>query len=809
MVDAGRDAAQIAERFGKSPSWVSNRKRLTTLPVYVQEHVHEGDISVRQGMALATAFAVEEEHPALVERVSVDLKPGTMVTRAVDGEATSDDVRDWTRELTDVVERVEEEQSNSLQDLPCAFCGVEAGKLCTTRDSDTTDTHRAREKALTAKKAGVLEYGEVSAERLRSLIEPASTQVDYDSDEYSLADLVAAHQILRGYETGSARSGHKARARKLRKEMGRRVDVDGEVSLDAEEVVYTAPKELRDRLADVRTMDLKAAIDQASEKTPDSDRPELPEEWQWDEGCPEASVHGDDGGYQATRKWRTVKDNTVRSRVSAGQKEKVIERAHKHENNLCRDYFRRWLAGKAKPSLPDGWVWEVTRFVDGVPQIGAFRYKGEPTCPAGWSASADGEDVNDKAQEAIRIEEKEFTDEDITQSDDPDRDCAEASAGDGGSDASTRPQEDLRSDDQNGPERASSEDSASRPSVDEEEREESKGAASRIVLVACSKSKLNTPAHAQALYKGQLFEKSKAYAKQLVEDGEMDAWYILSAKHGLVEPQEMIDPYDETLADASAEEKREWGKQVILQLKDVAPTIYTPVAHLVLGGKDYYEPIRSFWEDVHEVRRRTFMAPFEGMVGNGEMMQWLDERLEKEDLAASDAEMSGDGAPSSDSSTDHPAHLPMVIDAVEADGHDWQLKTLGQGSYEAMVQVNGTSQIKIAEGATPAGALQSAWHSAQDVPADQIGSVNESDVDRLLSADGTEMWDDQAAEEASIASLLVAHRVAGQRQETWRTTLIAEAVEERAGRVTSDDVPDDVLEEVQAEVERRLEPVEA
>jgi hypothetical protein len=343
--------------------------------------------------------------------------------------------------------------------------------------------------------------------------------------------------------------------------------------------------------------------------------------------------------------------------------------------------------------------------------------------------------------------------------------------------------------------------------VDEEEREESKGAASRVVLVACSKSKLNTPAHAQALYKGQLFEKSKAYAKQLVENGEADAWYILSAKHGLVEPQEMIDPYDETLADASVEEKREWGKQVNLKLGEVAPTYHTPVTHIILGGKDYYEPIRSFYENVHDVTRRTFTAPFEGMAGNGEMMQWLDERLEKEDLAASDAEMSGDGSPSSDSSTDHPVHLPMVIDAVEADGHDWKLRSFDEGHYQGTVQNGRIGHM--AEGTTPAEALQSAWHSAQDVSADEIGSVNESDVDRLLSADGTEMWDDQAAEEASIASLLVAHRVAGERQETWRTKLIAEAVEERAGRVTSDDVPDDVLEEVQAEVERRLEPVEA
>jgi len=89
-----------------------------------------------------------------------------------------------------------------------------------------------------------------------------------------------------------------------------------------------------------------------------------------------------------------------------------------------------------------------------------------------------------------------------------------------------------------------------------------------------------------------------------------------------------------------------------------------------------------------------------------------------------------------------------------------------------------------------------------------VGRVNPDEIDQILSA-GEEMWEEAAAEQASIASLLVAHRVAGVRQETWRTELVADAVEKRAGRVQRDDVPEDVLEEVQTEVERRLEPVEA
>ena len=118
-MEVGRDAVEIAEYFGKSPSWVSNRKRLTTLPMYVQEHVHEAQISVRQAMALAFAESVWREAQEVFEhptKINSDLKPGTMVSLAVDDAITSDDIRDRARELADFVERVEVTQKESQTD---------------------------------------------------------------------------------------------------------------------------------------------------------------------------------------------------------------------------------------------------------------------------------------------------------------------------------------------------------------------------------------------------------------------------------------------------------------------------------------------------------------------------------------------------------------------------------------------------------------------------------------------------------------------------------------------------------------------
>ena len=50
-----------------------------------------------------------------------------------------------------------------------------------------------------------------------------------------------------------------------------------------------------------------------------------------------------------------------------------------------------------------------------------------------------------------------------------------------------------------------------------------------------------------------------------------DKWYILSAKHGLVEPTRIIQPYDETLKRMPQAERREWAAKVFQQLLPELP----------------------------------------------------------------------------------------------------------------------------------------------------------------------------------------------------------------------------------------------
>ena len=63
--------------------------------------------------------------------------------------------------------------------------------------------------------------------------------------------------------------------------------------------------------------------------------------------------------------------------------------------------------------------------------------------------------------------------------------------------------------------------------------------------MACVKSKGTRLAAAKDLYISALFRKERAYAECAGVP-----WFILSAEHGLVEPDEWLAPYERYLADS-------------------------------------------------------------------------------------------------------------------------------------------------------------------------------------------------------------------------------------------------------------------
>lgn len=130
-------------------------------------------------------------------------------------------------------------------------------------------------------------------------------------------------------------------------------------------------------------------------------------------------------------------------------------------------------------------------------------------------------------------------------------------------------------------------------------------------LVACAKTKRDHAAPAADLYISPLFEKSRRHAEHHAK-----AWFILSARHGLVQPNTRLEPYELTLADMSSADIETWADRVVSDLARALP----PPAHLMfLAGQNYQRPLR---------RRLLALGyavsdPLEGLP-IGRRMAWLD-----------------------------------------------------------------------------------------------------------------------------------------------------------------------------------------
>lgn len=84
-----------------------------------------------------------------------------------------------------------------------------------------------------------------------------------------------------------------------------------------------------------------------------------------------------------------------------------------------------------------------------------------------------------------------------------------------------------------------------------------------VLLIGCVKGRLDRAAPAKELYDSSYFRKMRAYAER-----SGAPWFILSAEHGLVRPDQWLEPYDCYLADMSGDFRRAWGEKVVSQLHD-------------------------------------------------------------------------------------------------------------------------------------------------------------------------------------------------------------------------------------------------
>jgi len=103
----------------------------------------------------------------------------------------------------------------------------------------------------------------------------------------------------------------------------------------------------------------------------------------------------------------------------------------------------------------------------------------------------------------------------------------------------------------------------------------------KIVLISCSKVKANHKAKAEDLYLSPLFVGYLRHARSL----KPDSIFILSAKHGLLELDREVEPYDTTLNDMPSAQVKAWADQVVEQLKRQADLLSD---HFIfLAGEKY------------------------------------------------------------------------------------------------------------------------------------------------------------------------------------------------------------------------------
>ena len=195
----------------------------------------------------------------------------------------------------------------------------------------------------------------------------------------------------------------------------------------------------------------------------------------------------------------------------------------------------------------------------------------------------------------------------------------------------------------------------------------------KLVLVGCVKSKCDAPSAAKDLYDSPLWRSRRAYAERFGTD-----WYILSAKHGLVDPEKTIAPYDLALTDLRAAERRTWSQKVLDDLAARVPElrgstieIHAGKAYAVFGLEDGLDKLGAM------VRR-----PLAHISGIGAQIAWYAEQLRLSDT-------------------------PRLAELIAGDFYDDRFDLSARGlaprtAWSLMPEVEATERIRILGASEPA-----------------------------------------------------------------------------------------------------------
>lgn len=138
----------------------------------------------------------------------------------------------------------------------------------------------------------------------------------------------------------------------------------------------------------------------------------------------------------------------------------------------------------------------------------------------------------------------------------------------------------------------------------------------KVVLLSCTKSKLDHKAPAQELYSASpMFKKTLEYGKSL----HPDKMYILSAKHFLVPLDKELAPYDKTLKEMPKDEKEKWGEITMQQMKKAGLNLDKD-DFIFLTGSEYLKPFIGHIKHIE--------TPMKGLK-LGQRLKWLNSQISK------------------------------------------------------------------------------------------------------------------------------------------------------------------------------------
>ncbi len=142
-----------------------------------------------------------------------------------------------------------------------------------------------------------------------------------------------------------------------------------------------------------------------------------------------------------------------------------------------------------------------------------------------------------------------------------------------------------------------------------------------VVLVGCGKAKSDKPARARELYTSPLFRKSLELA-ELVGD----AVYVISAAHGLLSLDDIVEPYDHTMTGKSAAEREQWAVDVLKKIALDTLGSHVKLRVMILAGESYSKPL------VAEIEKRLatgWVEPIDLLKGLqiGERLSFLNKAI--------------------------------------------------------------------------------------------------------------------------------------------------------------------------------------